>query len=480
MNAFSRRTFRVVAGGGVFATALVGAVGAVGVPAQASPTCDVNNTIAADEAQLRNLLATGALQVICVTAGVIDFSSSGSDTTASPINITRSVTLIGLGDVVFDGKDESNFLTTSTSGASVDLAIDNITFQNGYTANVNEGSALHTAAGSLTVLNSTFTGNGGYGAIVSPTIGTTTQITNSLFTDNGSSNANRGAAVYSYGDLTITNSTFLRNVGSTSGAVVGNSKMTVSNNLFVQNTAQGSGGAVSSLFKPGANGGAVDISNNTFVGNTAGQDGGALLLVRDASVVNNTFVDNTASTEGNALYNTSTTGLFANIFASSTGDGAQLASQRNLTDFAANISTSPADATLLPASARVAGQVGATYASIAVSALAENDGPTQTMALSAGSIAIDAATPEIRAAATAITQPTVDQRGVARGNASDAGAFEYVAPVAQVVPVAAPELAATGVSKLGALGLGALGLGTGGALVGASAMLGAKRRRRSA
>jgi hypothetical protein len=194
-------------------------------------------------------------------------------------------------------------------------------------------------------------------------------------------------------------------------------------------------------------------------------------------VVNNTFVDNTASTEGNALYNTSTTGLFANIFASSTGDGAQLASQRNLTDFAANISTSPADATLLPASALVAGQVGAIYASIAVSALADNGGPTQTMALNAGSIAIDAATPELRAAAAAITQPTVDQRGVARGDASDAGAFEFVAAVA---PVAPPELAATGVSTLGALGLGALGLGAGGALVGASAVLVAKRRRRSA
>jgi hypothetical protein len=478
MNAFSRRTLRVVAGGGVFATALVGAVGAVGVPAQASPTCDATNTIAADEAQLRNLLTTGVLPIICVTAGVIDFSSSGSDTFATPINISRSLTLIGLGDVVFDGKGESNFLTTSSASSNVGLTIDNITFQNGFTANVDEGSAVYFGStGSLTVLNSRFTGNTGYGAIVSPAIGTTMQITNSLFTDNGSSNANRGAAVYSYGDLTITNSTFLRNAGNSYGAVVGSSKMTVNGNLFSQNTSQVYGGAITGRSETGASG-AVTISNNTFVGNTAGQYGGALRLDRSASVANNTFVDNTASTQGNALsYTSAPTGLFANIFASSTGAGAQLDSTTPLTDFAANISTSPADATLLPTSALVAGQVGATYASIALSALADNGGPTQTMALNAGSIAIDAATPEIRAAATAITQPTVDQRGVARGNASDAGAFEYVAPVA---PVAAPELAATGVSKLAALGLGALGLGAGGALVGASAMLGAKRRRHSA
>jgi LPXTG-motif cell wall-anchored protein len=457
---------RVIAGGGVFGTALVGAAG---VPAQASPTCDETNTIAAVEAQLRNLLTTGVLPIICVTAGVIDFSSSGSDTTATPINISRSVTLIGLGDVVFDGKDESNFLTTSSSGANVNLTIDNITFQNGYTADVNVGSALNTTApGALTVLNSTFTGNGGYGAIVSPAFGPTVDITNSLFADNGSLNADRGAAVYSYGDLTITNSTFLRNVGDASGAVVGNSTMTVSNNLFVQNTAQGSGGAVSSLVDSNA-GGTVDISNNTFVSNTAGQYGGAVRLDRNASVANNTFVDNTASTGGNALYNTATTtGLFANIFASSTGTGAQLASTTALTDFAANVSTSPTDASLLATSALVTGQIGATYASISLSPLADNGGPTQTMALNAGSIAIDAATPAIRTAATAITQPTVDQRGVARGEASDAGAYEFVAPVAP------PELADTGVSPLDALALAG-----GAALVGASALLVAKRRRRS-
>lgn len=469
MTPITRRTIRVVAGGGVFATALVGAAG---VPAQATPTCDVTNTIAADEAQLRNLLTTGVLPTICVTAGVIDFSSSGSDTTATPINITRSVTLIGLGDVVFDAKDESNFLTTSSSAANVNLTIDNITFQNGYTPSFNVGSALApTAPGALTVLNSTFTGNGGYGAIVSPAFGPTVDITNSLFADNGSLNAGRGAAVYSYGDLKITNSTFLRNVGNASGAVVGNSKITISNNLFAQNTAQGAGGAVSSLASSGTSG-AVDISNNTFVGNIAWQYGGALLLERNASVVNNTFVDNTASAQGNALYNTAAaTGLFANIFASSTGTGAQLASTTALTDFAANISTSLADATLLPASAGVTGQVGASFASISLSALADNGGPTQTMALSAGSIAIDAATPAIRAAATAITQPTVDQRGVARGDASDAGAYEFVATVA---PVAAPELAATGVSPLGALAL------AGGAVaLGAGTLLAAKRRRGS-
>jgi putative cell wall-binding protein len=55
--------------------------------------------------------------------------------------------------------------------------------------------------------------------------------------------------------------------------------------------------------------------------------------------------------------------------------------------------------------------------------LASNDGPTQTHALLAGSVAIDAATDSVLA---------TDQRGVTRpqGAARDVGAFEYVAPVA--------------------------------------------------
>jgi CSLREA domain-containing protein/uncharacterized repeat protein (TIGR01451 family) len=65
-------------------------------------------------------------------------------------------------------------------------------------------------------------------------------------------------------------------------------------------------------------------------------------------------------------------------------------------------------------------------------ALANNGGETDTMALAAGSPAIDAGTAE--------GCPATDQRGVARpvGAACDIGAYEYQPPAATVTPLAAP------------------------------------------
>ena len=68
-------------------------------------------------------------------------------------------------------------------------------------------------------------------------------------------------------------------------------------------------------------------------------------------------------------------------------------------------------------------------------ALADNGGPTQTMALGAGSPAIDANTEDC-------PPPAIDQRGVARpqGAACDIGAFEFqgVAPTPTPTPTTGP------------------------------------------
>jgi hypothetical protein len=484
MNTFSRTALKTISGGGVLATALVAFAGA---PAHATPTCDAGNTIAADEAALRLTLAsTGIVPIICITAGVIDFSSAGEGGAAS-ISLTQDVTLIGLGDVVFDGGGEINLLETSGASA-VNLTVENITFKDGYSSiatgmtNDAQGGAINfNSPGTLTVIDSTFTGNGGYGAAIISGYDevATTVINNSTFTGNGwvdsSFSAEGAAAVEAYGDLTITNSTFISNRGGDFGAVRGAEALSVSSSLFLDNKSLFNGGAISAR----SNESPVNISNNTFLRNTAESYGGAVYLDRDGSVANNTFVDNDATSvdaEGDAIYKESSNvvGLFGNIFAHSSAlnavpelDGDSLGtSAEPYVDFGANISTSPTDSSRLPVSKLVTGQVGATYESLGLNALAANGGPTETMALSAGSIAIDAATMAIRTAASTITQPIVDQRGVARGDASDAGAYEFVAP---------PALANTGLNPLGALALGG-----GAALAGASALLAAKGRRGSA
>jgi hypothetical protein len=87
-----------------------------------------------------------------------------------------------------------------------------------------------------------------------------------------------------------------------------------------------------------------------------------------------------------------------------------------------------------------------------VGALADNGGPTRTMALQRGSVAIDAG----GAATDPITSMAlvVDQRGNLRlvdarpsggvGNASDIGAFEVQPPVIASGPTAEPNPAVTG------------------------------------
>jgi predicted outer membrane repeat protein len=470
MSASKSKAVKSIAGGGVLATALLALTG---VPAHATPllSCDGITTIPATEDALRAAIA-GTDAVICIDPGTIDFSN-GVDLTDGPIDIARDVAIIGVGAVTFEGGNDTSFLTTLNASA-LTVTVQNITFQNGYTSEVTLGSAIDfSAAGTLTVLNSTFTGNGGFGAALAgknhapslfapqPAI----VVDNSLFSSNGSAtDSGNGGAIFAYGDLTVTNSTFLNNSSSTrGGAIVAEAALTVQANLFANNFASDGGGAINVV----GGGPTADISNNTFVNNQATNLGGAVIVERDANFAYNTFVDNVAGTSGNALFKNSIDSviLLANIFASSTDAAAAQIGEETpggaspYADFGANISTSAADAAnALNNSNAIPGHVGAPYLTLALSPLADNGGLTQTVALNAGSIAIDAATPEIRVAATAITQPTTDARGVSRGDdtvASDAGAYEYVAPITPVDPVIVPpELAKSGFSSGAGIGSG--------------------------
>jgi predicted outer membrane repeat protein len=496
MNAFTRTALKTVAGSGVLATALIAFTG---VPAHATPlaSCDGITTIPANEDALRAAIA-GTDPVICIDAGTIDFSN-GVDLTDGPIDIARDVTIIGVGAVTFEGGNQTNFLTTS-GGSPFAVTLQNMTFQNGYTSEVDGGSAIDFGTdGVLTVQSSTFTGNIGAGAAIGSRnhssnvfeVQPELVVDNSLFSNNGSATeAANGGAIFAYGDLTVTNSTFLNNSSAANGGAINAlSGLVAEGNLFASNIAEVNGGALS---VSGADG-IREISNNTFYLNAANNGGGAVLVERDATFADNTFVDNEANTAGHSMFKgfNTTVGLFGNIFASGTDNLLPQLSGPDLggadvpyVDFGANISTAAADAAQLSTSNLAPGHVGALYASLALSPLADNGGFTPTMALNAGSIAIDAATPEIRVAAAGITQPTVDARGVSRGDAtvaSDAGAYEYVAPITPVDPA---ELAKTGFGSGIGFGSGS-GLDAnasialaGAALLGGAALVGSAARNR--
>ncbi|MCU1349888.1 MAG: hypothetical protein JWO56_2918, partial [Acidobacteria bacterium] len=188
------------------------------------------------------------------------------------------------------------------------------------------------------------------------------------------------------------------------------------------------------LLNPGSN---VTITNDTFNANTANGSSssqGAALYIESAPVTirNCTIAGNTTSGTGGAVHFghvNPVTSVFNTIIAGNSGGncafsaGALISGGNNL-QFGDTTCT------------------GMSVANPLLGALANNGGLTQTMALGAGSPAIDAG--------DSINAPSTDQRGVARtdGNgdgiiAVDIGAFEAPALPGNGIPPARRHRAVT-------------------------------------
>ena len=199
-----------------------------------------------------------------------------------------------------------------------------------------------------------------------------------------------GGGLFNGGIVTINNSTFSGNSapGNFGGAINTNSQstLTINNSTFSGNSATGGFGA--GIF---ANSGMVTINNSTFSGNSAGGGAGAAIHNNDAApkvTLRNTIVANSVGA-GNC--NGGITNGGNNIDDGTTCGWGAVSGSRS--------STNPL-----------------------LGALANNGGPTRTIALLAGSPAIDGVTFSAPNSA-----PSTDQRGVARpqGVRYDIGAYEH-------------------------------------------------------
>jgi len=161
------------------------------------------------------------------------------------------------------------------------------------------GGGINNLDGVLTMINSTVTGNstGYFGGGIYMNGGTLT-VTGSTFTGNLA--ADGGGIFQSEGTLNVTNSTFTGNSTDSSGGAGGamdnhGGTVTITNSLFTGNSADYGGGIRNSD-------GAVTVTNSTITGNLAGTGGG--IDNWGTLTVNNTIVaGNTASDEGADLYN---------------------------------------------------------------------------------------------------------------------------------------------------------------------------------
>jgi CSLREA domain-containing protein len=249
--------------------------------------------------------------------------------------------------------------------------------------------------------------------------------------------------------LTLVNSTISNNVATNNaacGAGIYNGSsatVTISNSTFDGNSCTGASGDGGGLWK--GTGGALNISGSTFSGNSVngeGKGGGMRLLAGTATITNSTFANNTAGNDGGAIQvNGATISIDFSTFSGNaandpndpgggaiqveSGSAAITASiLANSTDFSDGKDcnqTLTGTATLtntLVENNDNCGTNSVITGDPALGALANNGGPTQTMAITNTSLAYNAA--------SSCGSTISDQRGIARPQAGlcDLGAYE--------------------------------------------------------
>lgn len=376
---------------------------------------------------------------------IVDVCPEGTisfDSTLSGATITLSSVLILDKNLTIDGSELTEELSISgnnqtrvfivTTGYTVTL--DSLVITNGKNDN---GGGIYNG-GTLTINNCSLLANTGLigGGIINHG---TLSITNSNFSQN---NATNGAALTNWGTATLTGSTISDNQAQ-AGAGIDQSGgiLTVVDSTFSGNTTTQRGGGI--IVNPETQ---ANVSGSTFVNNTAGEmGGGGIINYGTTSVVNSTFTGNvTASTvKGSAINNTYSTGnltLYNSTLSGNTGyvtlnneNGASMALANTIianttggwdcSNYLGTISES-INNWVSDGDTSGADPCGATlFGDPMLTALADNGGSTQTMALQAGSGTIDAGDDSI-CAGTLVAG--VDQRGVTRpqGVHCDIGAFE--------------------------------------------------------
>jgi hypothetical protein len=228
----------------------------------------------------------------------------------------------------------------------------------------------------------------------------------------GGGGAGMGGAIFNEGGtVTITNSTITGN--SALGGAGGTGTVPDHFPGSDGTAGKGLGGGIFNL------NGTVTLNNDTIDANTAATDGGAVF--------------NVGSDTGNGITKASpTVNLFNTILANSVTASSDLAQQTT----GASPPTATINATTSLIQTGFAAINGTNTTNITgqspnLAALASNGGLTQTMALQAGSPAIDKG--------TTAGAPTTDQRGVPRDVAVDIGAYEVRLVANMIVNTAAEE-----------------------------------------
>jgi hypothetical protein len=352
-----------------------------------------------------------ALDTALAEGGVVTF-----DCGPDPVTITLTAEK-GVGYETGETTVDGGGLVTLSGGDAVGvfvvffgvLHVRNLTVAHAYQAPP-YGAAITSADSELTVTNSTFTGNFSNGILNLASFGRALTVINSTFTGNSGSGI-RNECGDAPGTATVINSTFTGNSGS---GIDNGGTLTVLNSTFTGNSADLGGGIANrgcSLSLPSR------VINSTIVGNSA-PDGAGIHNSGDLTITNTLIANNIDG--GDCVHEESSRYMFTDGGHNLIGDA------ENACGLTAGVNGNivGADPLLDP--------VG----------LADNGGPTQTIALQAGSPAIDAGDSEVCA------NPPVngrDQRGYVRPGMghTDCSIGAYEADAIQGPPTSTPTQTAT-------------------------------------
>ena len=402
--------------------------------------------------------AGSGADTIILPAGTYTLTITGADEDANAtgdLDITDSLTINGAGagttiiragtlgypdpsangiDRVFDVYDVSSAIIVSIS---------NVTIANGKCSSCTMGGGGISNNESLTVTNSTFSGNSASGNSGNNwgggiyTSGTLT-VTNSTFSGNF---ATHGGGMFLNGGLfAVTNSTFSGNLANgAGGGIISYGTLTVTNSTFSGNSAASNGGGISSSY------GTLAVTNSTFSGNSAFSGGGINNYVT-LTVTNSAFSGNLATNRGGGINNQGTLTVTNSTFSGNSAYGGGINNFASLylkNTILANSTGGPdcnndggdAIAVNINNLIETNGPSGHKCGTPAVTsdpglgALADNGGPTQTFAITSASSAYNAGDNAVCSAS--LGSPNygaggLDQRGIARpqSGACDIGSYE--------------------------------------------------------
>jgi predicted outer membrane repeat protein len=229
----------------------------------------------------------------------------------------------------------------------------------------------------------------------------------------GSAPAVFGGAIFSKGALSVTNCILSNNTSGVGGAIATEiaGSLTVAGCTFVGNSAVGNGGAILASEVP------CTVINSTFSGNS-GHDGGALYIDNQGTIVNCTISGNSAEASGGGgiFVTEGTLNLQNTIIGGNTGGDCKLFLGPTIGTNSHNLIEDGSCSPMLSGNPMLG-------------PLQNSGGPTPTMALIAGSPAIDAGDDSVLGSPLFLT---TDQRGAGfprkLGAHVDIGAFESQAP----------------------------------------------------